>query len=130
MTTQNILNTFAVLRPDLQVDTVELTPSLYADIDTKYNLFKQHNLISAFSFNSNWDVWEMHPAGEEVVMLLSGTCELLLRINDMDKQIVLNKLGDYAVVPKDTWHTARTNTDTQLLFITPGEGTVNQPTPD
>ena len=33
------------------------------------------------------------------------------------------------VVPKNTWHTALTDTDCAMLFITPGEGTINAEEP-
>jgi hypothetical protein len=39
----------------------------------------------------------------------------------------LTEPGAFVVVPKGTWHTARTAAPTRMLFITPGERTENRP---
>ena len=43
----NATETFAVLQPNLDVQPVPVTPSLYADLDTRYSGFKDHVLIAA-----------------------------------------------------------------------------------
>jgi hypothetical protein len=35
--------------------------------------------------------------------------------------------GGFVVVPKNTWHSGRTQVKTKLLFFTPGEGTQHKP---
>jgi mannose-6-phosphate isomerase-like protein (cupin superfamily) len=35
--------------------------------------------------------------------------------------------GAFVVVPKGTWHTARTSVRSKMLFVTPGQGTENKP---
>ena len=37
--------------------------------------------------------------------------------------------GTYVVVPKGAWHTARPHAATTMLFVTPGEGTLNAESP-
>jgi hypothetical protein len=39
----------------------------------------------------------------------------------------LSRPDEYLLVPKGTWHTARTAVPTNMLFVTPGEGTENKP---
>ena len=34
------------------------------------------------------------------------------------------------VVPRNTWHTAKVSEPTQMLFVTPGQGTINAEHPE
>lgn len=122
----NLLETFAVLQPDLQSVPVDVSPTLYQELDETYDNFKGHVLVSSYRFDSDWSSWEMHPAGDEIVCLLSGDTELILDRDGTEERIHLKHPGSYAIVPKGTWHTARTRVDTVCLFVTPGEGTQNK----
>jgi uncharacterized cupin superfamily protein len=85
-------------------------------------------LLSAFSFDAPWSTWERHPAGEELVMLLSGSATVLLEEQGGDvREIALSAPGDYVLVPRGAWHTARTDEPTAMLFLTPGDGTEHRP---
>ena len=71
----------------------------------------------------------MHPEGDELVVLIDGAAELLLRGDGGDAVQSLDAPGEYVVVPRGTWHTARIATAARMLFVTPGEGTRNETTP-
>ena len=70
---------------------------------------------------------ERHPAGDEIVCLLSGDVKMVLDRGGAEEVAGLRDPGSYVVVPKGTWHTARTSVPTRMLFVTPGEGTENKP---
>ena len=123
------VDTFAVLKPDLQVRTVDVSPSLYADLDSEYSGFKGHVLIASHEFSEDWPTWERHPAGDEIVMILSGKATLVLRTTSGEESVVLDKPGSYVVIPHNTWHTARVSQLSRMLFVTPGEGTENRENP-
>jgi hypothetical protein len=123
----NILETFTVLQPDLQAVAVDVSPTLYQELDENFNDFKGHVLVSSYRFDSDWSSWEIHPAGDEIVCLLAGETELILDRDGTEERIRLAAPGSYAIVPKGIWHTARTGVATHCLFITPGEGTRNRP---
>jgi quercetin dioxygenase-like cupin family protein len=84
-------------------------------------------LVSQFSFDTDWQSWERHPAGEEFVCLLEGSVELVLEIGGEHQRVALSQPGEYVLVPKNTWHTAKVRKPARMLFITPGEGTENRP---
>ena len=125
-TEMKLAEVFAVLKPDLSVDTVPVTPSIYAELDSRFNRFRHHVLISEHEFSESWSTWEQHPAGDEIVVLLSGRAEMVLRQTEGDICAELTQPGSFVVVPAGTWHTARTSVSTRMLFVTPGEGTVNR----
>ncbi|MEQ9365713.1 MAG: cupin domain-containing protein [Leptospirales bacterium] len=130
MQSQNIRDAVAILKPELSVATTPTGPAMYEALDREYNQFKGHTLVSAFDFSEAWSSWERHPAGDEVVMLLSGRAEVILRGPDGDQAITLDAEGSYVVVPRGVWHTAKTAEPTRMLFITPGEGTEHADDPE
>jgi quercetin dioxygenase-like cupin family protein len=70
----------------------------------------------------------MHPNGDEIVALISGAATLILEgSHGQHQEVVLNRPGSYAFVPRGTWHTARVREPTTMFFITAGEGTRHRP---
>jgi mannose-6-phosphate isomerase-like protein (cupin superfamily) len=84
-------------------------------------------LMSAFSFSEPWSSWERHPAGEELVMLLSGDVTIVLEDAGQERAVQLREPGAYVLVPANVWHTAKTTVPTTMLFLTPGAGTEHRP---
>lgn len=93
----------------------------------EYPQLDRGRLMSAFTFDAPWPVWERHPAGEEVVLLLSGRATLLLETADGVQTCALEQAGDFVLVPANVWHTAQTQTSCTLLFLTAGAGTEHRP---
>jgi mannose-6-phosphate isomerase-like protein (cupin superfamily) len=123
----DLSSTFVVLHPDQSASLVDVTPTIYEELDRKFEGFKGRVLVSCHGFDSDWPSWERHPAGDEVVCLLSGDVTMVLERNGREEAMRLHQPGSYVVIPKGTWHTARTKVPTRMLFITPGEGTENRP---
>ncbi|MFC3853228.1 cupin domain-containing protein [Salinispirillum marinum] len=121
----NLADDFAVLKPNLTVETVSVSPTVYAELDAKYNQFKNHALVSQYEFSEDWPTWERHPAGDEIVVLLSGKADMMLRVGGKDECVSLREPSAHVVVPAGVWHTAKTSEKTRMLFVTPGEGTEN-----
>jgi mannose-6-phosphate isomerase-like protein (cupin superfamily) len=83
-------------------------------------------LVSTYDFMADWTTWERHPAGEELVVLLSGSMDLILSLNDKEEVVTLTSPGQFLIVPRNTWHTANVAKMARALFITEGEGTENR----
>lgn len=80
-------------------------------------------LVTLHSFAESWDVWEMHPAGDEVVCCLSGEITLHQEFPDGRTGQVVLRAGEYAINPAGVWHTADIEQPASALFITAGLGT-------
>lgn len=80
-------------------------------------------LVTQFDFSSDWPNWERHPAGDELVVLLSGSAELVVELEVGTTRTRLSAPGDFVIVPRGAWHTARTRESCSLLFVTHGPGT-------
>lgn len=127
---QNIESTRAIFSPSNLVTLKEVTDSFFPELDQAFPDFENHMLISQHTFDEVWPTWEIHPKGDELVLLLSGDTDLVLSNPDGSETVIrVSGQGDYVVVPKGTWHTARPHAPTSLLFMTPGEGTLNALTP-
>lgn len=87
---------------------------------------REGRLVCITPQSATWDTWERHPAGEEVVVLLSGRVDLVQDF-DGDERVVALRPGQAAVNPAGVWHTARVHEPGAALFITPGAGTEHKP---
>lgn len=88
---------------------------------------KEGRLVSCHRFAESWDSWEMHPAGDEVVLCLEGAITLHQEHADGSTDTVTLAAGEYAINPPGTWHTADVEREAAALFITAGEGTEHRP---
>ena len=83
-------------------------------------------LVVMFASDESWTTWERHPAGEEVVVLVSGRMDLLQEVDGAERRVPLTP-GMAVVNPKGAWHTADVHEPSVALFITPGRGTDHRP---
>jgi len=79
-------------------------------------------LLSALSMAADWTNWEMHPAGDEILLMLEGKATFVLELSDGLREIALGA-GRLLVIPKGVWHTAKVSEPARLLSITAGLGT-------
>ena len=119
----------AILAPDGAAHVKEITPNFYQELDAVFGGFAGHALVVRHEFSDDWPTWEMHPNGDELVMLLSGDIDFVLWIDGTEETIRVNQANHYIVVPKGVGHTARPHKKTSMLFVTPGEGTLNEERP-
>ena len=84
-------------------------------------------LVSLYRFAESWDSWEMHPAGDEVVVCLAGSITLHQEHADGRSDRVTLAEGDYVINLPGTWHTVDVADEATALFITAGAGTEHRP---
>lgn len=83
-------------------------------------------LVSLYRFDADWDMWEMHPKGDELVVCVAGTMTLHQQSGSGDHSITLGP-GDYAINGPGVWHTADVAGEATALFVTAGEDTQHKP---
>lgn len=84
-------------------------------------------LVSMHTFTASWDMWEMHPSGDEVVVCVAGAITLHQEFADGTTASASLSPGEYAINPPGCWHTADVTEEATALFITAGEGTEHRP---
>ena len=125
MTPFELSRTFVVLDRGLAATRMAVGPTLYQELDARFSGFRQCLLVAEYAFDHDWPTWEIHPAGDEILYLLEGTAELWLRVDGETRAVPFDRPGASVIIPRGTWHTARITTRARMLFVTPGEGTVN-----
>ncbi len=74
----------------------------------------------------SWSSWERHPAGDEVVICLSGRITVI-RDTDGEHDGVELGPGQAMINPAGVWHTADVYEPGRFMTITPGAGTEHRP---
>ena len=121
-----LASNFVILSDKFEADTVEVTQDLYERLDGVCRTPLDFELCVRRRTGSTWEV---RLDGDEFVILVSGDADLILAKDDGDETVRMTEPGTFAIVPRDTWHTARIRSHTVMMFITPGEGTVNAEEP-
>jgi hypothetical protein len=83
-------------------------------------------LVTISPQRETWTTWERHPAGDEIVVCLSGRVDV---IQELDGDEVTTSLtpGLAMVNPRGVWHRGVVHEPGDGLFITPGRGTEHKP---
>jgi len=116
------------LRPDCSIEPIPVDETFWPRLMSgQLGSFHHEYLVSSFNYEQDWNGWEMHPNGDEIVCLLSGAVLFILEGPQGRREIELTGSGSYVLVPRGTWHTARISQPSRMLFITAGEGTQNRP---
>lgn len=124
----NATTTHLRLKPDGMMEKLPVGDDFWQRLmGGELGNFHHEYLVTTSSFDAGWESWEIHPNGDEIVLLLSGSVDLLLETDDGVVTVEARQPGDYAFVPKGTWHTADAHAPSMMLFITAGEGTQVRP---
>ena len=123
----DLFSTYLRMRADASVECLPVDETFWERIAAgELGALQNEHLVSCYTFDTAWPVWEVHPKGDEIVCLLSGSATFLLENESGTRAIELTEPGTCVVIPKGTWHTAKTKSPCRMLFITPGEGTTHR----
>lgn len=83
-------------------------------------------MLGLFHLEQDSDHCEMHPSGDEVLILLAGAIDVVFHEANGDR---VSRLRGFqtCIVPRGVWHRVRVHAPSELLFITPGKGTETRP---
>lgn len=79
-------------------------------------------LLSVMPHDKSWEAWERHPAGEELVLVLSGRMSLIQEIEGAEHRVTLGPM-QAIINPREVWHTADVLEPGVTMYVTPGIGT-------
>jgi mannose-6-phosphate isomerase-like protein (cupin superfamily) len=83
-------------------------------------------LIGAYEMHQDTSNWEMHPEGDELLVLLSGALDIVLDEASGHRTIAL-ETGQTCLVPRGTWHRQVVRQPAVELGLTYGRGTQHRP---
>jgi mannose-6-phosphate isomerase-like protein (cupin superfamily) len=83
-------------------------------------------LVTISPQHETWTTWERHPAGDEIVVCLSGRVDVIQEHDGAEVTISLTP-GMAMVNPRGVWHRGVVHEPGDGLFITAGRGTEHKP---
>jgi mannose-6-phosphate isomerase-like protein (cupin superfamily) len=121
----DLADTYVQLDDGPAAVAVEVDADFWERIDRRPELHRGR-LVGTFHNAADWNVWEMHPAGDEVVCLLSGAIDVVFEEENGERTVEL-VAGETCIVPRGVWHSANVRTPGDTLHITRGAGTQHRP---
>ena len=86
---------------------------------------EEGRLVGIVPHRKDWSQWESH-TGDELVLMLSGRCEMIQEIDGEPRSVVL-EAGQAMINPKGVWHTSNVQEPGESLFIAAGRRTTYRP---
>ena len=83
-------------------------------------------LVGVVPHRKDWSQWECHMGGDELVVMLSGRCEMIQEIDGEARSTVLEP-GQAIINPRGIWHTSNVQEPGESLFIAAGRRTAYRP---
>ncbi len=121
----DLQSTYVCLEPGGGAASIPVTADFWATIEERSELV-EGRLVATFVCDADWSHWEMHPHGEELLVLMSGRLTMVLDEGGRESAVPLTA-GQAVLVPRGTWHRAEVHEPGVLLGVTYGRGTVHRP---
>ena len=121
----SLCSTYLHLRPDDAAVAMQGGDAFWRGIAQRNDL-DGGRLMGVTLQTADWNHWERHPAGDEILVLLSGRLELVLETAAGERRATI-EAGQSFVVPKGLWHRGIVPEAGEVMFITPGAGTEHRP---
>ncbi|MFJ9308709.1 cupin domain-containing protein [Streptomyces cyaneofuscatus] len=86
-------------------------------------------MVAIFDGDGPGDHWERHPAGDELVVCLTGSVTVTRDMDGVPERVVLGP-GEATVNPAGAWHAVDMAGPASILTITAGLGTDHRPRTD
>jgi mannose-6-phosphate isomerase-like protein (cupin superfamily) len=121
----DLCETYAILSTDGATALVEAEAFWNDVMGGRHQGRPNDILVGIFDNKATWTTEEIHPAGDEPVLLLRGHVEMRLDGPDGVRSLDVHA-GETCIVPRGTWHGAVVHEPGPTLHLTPGEGTLNR----
>jgi mannose-6-phosphate isomerase-like protein (cupin superfamily) len=119
-------STFVHLKDVGAASALAAGPDFWSTVGTRGDL-QTGRVVGTYRFEKDMPHWEMHPAGDELLVVVSGAVELVLQADGRKDIVIELGAGQAYLVPFGTWHRTRVKTPGEMLFVTPGKGNQHRP---
>jgi uncharacterized cupin superfamily protein len=87
---------------------------------------REGRLIGIIHIAESWSHWECHTGGDELVVQLSGSCDVIQEVDGREHTVSLTP-GLAMINPRGVWHTSDVHEPGRSLFVVAGRRTVYRP---
>lgn len=124
----DLASTYLHLGRGPDVTRLDVDETFWQTIDERTELHTGR-LVLADDTTEDWDSWEMHPAGDELIVVTSGSVVVHVEHPDrpdLDSPIRVDA-PNMVLMPAGTWHTVDVIEPARILTVTWGDGTQHRP---
>lgn len=114
----DLADTYLHLDRGADLATIPVDENFWATIGQRADL-ADGRLMMAASVTADWTGWEMHPEGDEVILVTDGS----VRVHTESGAPVVVRAPELVVMPAGTWHTIDVIEPARVVTITWGAGT-------
>jgi mannose-6-phosphate isomerase-like protein (cupin superfamily) len=125
MQTHDPSTTYLHLGTGPETKLLPVNDDFWATLDQRPDLHTGR-LVIGMANDADWTVWEMHPRGDELIVVTWGSVRFHLDDGTTVSELMVSA-PEYIVVPTGTWHTADALGPAYLLIVTWGDGTQHRP---
>ena len=110
------------------VERIDVDDTFWATIDQRTELHTGRPVM-ADDTSDDWDSWEMHPDGDELIIVTTGAVRLHVEHPDRPDlgAPVVVRSPEMVVMPAGTWHTLDVIEPARVITVTWGRGTEHRP---
>jgi mannose-6-phosphate isomerase-like protein (cupin superfamily) len=107
-------------------EAVVVTPQFWEELTTGRRSVGQW-LLGAGTSQESAPNWDLHPDGECIIILLSGSIDVTMQLEEKEHVVELRETGDACLVPRGVWHRQVLDEASRRIFLTEGAGTQMRP---
>jgi mannose-6-phosphate isomerase-like protein (cupin superfamily) len=117
---------YVSISEDGLAEPVAVTPEFWQELTTGRRTVGQW-LLGAGESRQSAPTWDLHPHGECIIILLSGSIDVTMQLEDDERVVELRETGDACLVPRGVWHRQVLHELSRRIFLTEGAGTQMRP---
>lgn len=124
----DLTDTYLHLDAGPGVEVLDVDETFWATIDERTEL-NTGRLVMAMDAAADWDVWEMHPEGDELILVVSGAVRIHVEHpdrSDVDAPVSV-EAPHLFLMPAGAWHTMDVVEPARVVTVTWGGGTQHRP---
>ena len=114
----DLADTYLLLDAGPGLSVVPVDENFWATIHERTDL-DEGRLVMATPMTDDWRSWEMHPDGDEVILITDGE----VRVHTDPGTPVVVRAPNLVIMPAGTWHTMDVIEPARVVTITWGAGT-------
>jgi mannose-6-phosphate isomerase-like protein (cupin superfamily) len=117
----DLIDTYIHLLDGGSAESIAVDDEFWAQIGNREALH-EGRLMGAFRVTEDPSHWEVHPEGDEILYLISGSMDVILQQQGREHIVPLRDRG-VCIVPRGVWHRQVVHSPSEFAFIAPGKGT-------
>ena len=120
-------STYLAIGDDGVATPIEITPAFWVELTSGQRRLPGRWLMGAGPARESPPNWDLHPEGECLIVLLSGSIDVIQETDGGDRTVELRQPGDSCFTPRGVWHRQIVHAPSERVFLVAGSSTQMRP---